>query len=209
MLRLTEEGDAEHIVGWRNQPETARWLNQTEPLTVEQHLSWFHGAHERGDLLLAFDSLDGEPVGCCSVFDFDRPGTTAEWGRLFVSRVGGGSSRTLEGCYLVHRLCFDALRFHRLFGRVWADNDRAWRLYQFLGWVKEGVRRKHWLGADGYHDVFVIGVFPEEFAAQRRAVESKLYGSESPPVLTEEDGRRLRGIVGARIHRALDADRDR
>jgi hypothetical protein len=110
----------------------------------------------------------------------------------------------LEACYLLHRMCFDALGFFRLYGQVWADNDRAWRLYQFLGWVQEGVRRKHFLGPDGYHDVLVIGVFPGEFAAQRKAIEKKLYGSGSPPAILDSEGERLRGIVSALIHRSLD-----
>ena len=88
----------------------------------------------------------------------------------------------LECCYLLHRLCFDALGFFRLFGQVWADNERAWRLYQFLGWVKEGVRRKHDLAPDGYHDVLVISVFRHEFDAQRKPLEGKLYTCEQPPL---------------------------
>jgi UDP-4-amino-4,6-dideoxy-N-acetyl-beta-L-altrosamine N-acetyltransferase len=204
LLRLTEESDAEWIVQWRNQPDSARWLNQWKPLTVEEHMEWFRRARERGDLLLFFESLDGTPVGCTSVFNFDHVGTSAEWGRLFSARRGGGSSRILEACYLLHRMCFDALGFFRLYGHVWIDNDRAWRLYQFLGWVQEGVRRKHALSPDGYHDVLVIGVFPDEFSAQRKAIEEKLYGFEPAPVITDSEAARLRGIVSMIIHRSLD-----
>jgi UDP-4-amino-4,6-dideoxy-N-acetyl-beta-L-altrosamine N-acetyltransferase len=201
LIRLTEEADAELIVEWRNQPDRARWLNQWKPLTVEDHLRWFDEARRRGDLLLFFAALDGAPIGCTSVFDFDHYGTSAEWGRLFSAGPGGGSSRMLEACYLLHRMCFEALGFFRLYGRVWADNERAWRLYRFLGWVQEGVLRKHALSPEGYHDVLVIGVFPDEFAAKRAAIEEKLYGTEPPPMITDADAKRLRAIVSERIHR--------
>ena len=205
LLRLTEDGDAQKIVEWRNRPETARWLNQSKPLTVENHLRWYREARLRGDLLLVFETLDREPIGCTSIFDFDHLGTSAEWGRLVSAHVGGGCVRMLEACYLLHRLCFDGLGFFRLHGRVWADNERAWRIYQFLGWVQEGRRRKHALSQDGYHDVFVISAFAEEFQAARKVVEVKIYGSETPPEIPEAEARRLRKIVGAVIHRPLDA----
>jgi RimJ/RimL family protein N-acetyltransferase len=171
---------------------------------VEDHLVWFEKAQRRGDLLLFFEDLEGAPIGCCSIFDFDRSGTSAEWGRLFSARLGGGSSRILEACYLIHRMCFEVLGFFRLHGQVWADNERAWRLYRFFGWVKEGIRRKHVLMQDGYHDVFVIGIFPKEFDARRKTVEEKLYGSESPPVIKDAEARRLLRIISERIHRPLD-----
>lgn len=206
LLRVTEAGDAESIIKWRNQPDTSHWLNQVEPLTVEAHLRWYRAARERGDFLLFFEGIDGEPFACCSVFDFNYPGTTAEWGRLF--SAGGAGKRMLEACYLLHRLCFDALNFFRLYGRVWSDNERAWGLYQFLGWAKEGVLRKHEWTPGGYHDVNVIACFPEEFGAQRGAIESRLYGKESPPQISDAEARRLRQVVGALIHRDLDATRD-
>ncbi|MDD4857474.1 MAG: GNAT family N-acetyltransferase [Candidatus Krumholzibacteria bacterium] len=204
LIRLTEESDAEMIVKWRNQPDSARWLNQWKPLTIKEHLRWFHEARERGDLLLFFEALDGTPSGCASIFDFDHSGTSAEFGRFFSARPGGGSKRTLEACYLLYRMCFDALGFFRLYAQVWTDNDRAWRLYQFMGWVQEGIRRKHFLAPDGYHDVRVIGIFPDEFAAQRKAIEEKLYGCEPAPGITDSEAQRLREIVSMRIHRPLD-----
>jgi RimJ/RimL family protein N-acetyltransferase len=209
IVRLTEDSDADSIVEWRNNPDTARWLNQRKPLTIKEHLHWFSKAGERGDLLLFFESLEGVPIGCSSIFDFDQLGTSAEWGRLFSARRKGDSIRILEACYLLHRMCFDALNFFRLHGQVWADNDRAWRLYQFLGWAQEGIRRKHFLASDGYHDVLMIGVFPQEFAAHRKMNEEKLYGGESSPVIAESEKKRLREIVSARIHRPLGTNETR
>ncbi len=203
LLRLTRASDAEVIVEWRNRADTGRWLNQEKPLTIEDHLRWYRAATERGDLLLFFEGVDGEPVGCCSIFDFDSRGTSGEWGRLFSASFGRGSSRMLECCYLLHRLCFDALGFFRLHGVVWADNERAWRLYQFLGWTEEGVRRQHFLAADGYHDVRVIRVFGQEFAKARAALEQKLYGADPPPVVSDAEAHRLRALVGGLIHRPL------
>jgi RimJ/RimL family protein N-acetyltransferase len=204
LIRLTEEQDADLIVQWRNQPETAKWLNQPQPLTVDEHLGWFHRALDQGDLLLFFDSIDGTPLGCSSVFDFDSQATSAEWGRLFSASVGGGSVRILEACYLLHRMCFDALGMARLRGWVLADNERAWRLYQFLGWVEEGVRRRHVLIGHTYRDVRLMNASSEDFETQRTTIEKRLYGDDSAPVISGPEAQRLRQTVSAIIQRPLD-----
>ena len=76
-LREMGEDDAQRVVAWRNGPESRKWLIQWEPLTVQAHLEWFRAAKQRGDLLIMFDALDGEAVGTGSVYDFDRPKTSA------------------------------------------------------------------------------------------------------------------------------------
>lgn len=192
-LREMLESDAPHVVEWRNRPEIREWLIQWEPLTIESHLRWFEAKVRAGDLLLLFETLDGTPVGSCSLQDFDRPGTSAEWGRLCSAKIGGHPHGILEGCYLVHRLSFDILRMFRLHGAVATDNERAWRLYQFLGWREEGVRRQHWAKSDGtYFDARVIGLFPDEFAQARPQVEAKLYADGPVPAVSEEHAARVR-----------------
>ena len=193
-LREMRESDAPHVVEWRNRPEIREWLIQWKPLTVDSHLRWHAKRVEAGDLFLVFETLDGQPVGSSSLQDFDAMGKSAEWGRLCSARMGGHPLGILEGCYLLHRLCFGALQMFRLHGAVAAENERAWRLYQFLGWRDEGLRRKHWPKPDGTHfDVRVIGLFADEFEAARAPVEAKLYGDEAPvPVITPEDAARIR-----------------
>jgi hypothetical protein len=111
----------------------------------------------------------------------------------------------LEACYLFHRMSFDAPGMLCLYGRVWVNNDRAWRLHQFLGCVEEGVRRQHECTPDGYVDVYSLSCFSHKFDGQRQAIEIRLCGSKPPPGMTEPEGKRLRRIVGKVIHRDLEA----
>ena len=191
-LREMDESDAPYVVEWRNRPDTREWLIQWEPLTVGTHLRWFRGRSAAGDLLIVFETLDGERVASTSLQDFDQPGTSAEWGRLCAARIGGNPHAILEGCYLLHRMCFEALQMFRVRGSVASENQRAYRLYQFLGYQKEGLRRKHWVRSNGYFDVIEIGIFAEEFAAARSALEAKLYGVEPPPEVSAAEAARLR-----------------
>ena len=195
-LREMDEDDAQLVVAWRNGPESSKWLIQWEPLTVQAHLEWFRAAKQRGDLLIMFDALDAEPVGTTSIYYFDRPKTSAQWGRLCAAQVGRHPHSILEGCYLVHRLCFEALGMFRLHGELVSENQRSDRFCAFLGYVKEGLRRKHWAHPCGYYDVIQIGIFPEEFEAHRKDVEAKLYPDTAVPEITLVDVKRIRAILG-------------
>ena len=45
MLREIEEQDANEIVSLRNNPDVYRYFTNPEPLTLEQHLSWYHNVY--------------------------------------------------------------------------------------------------------------------------------------------------------------------
>lgn len=194
-LREMEERDAPHIVEWRNHPDTAKWLTSWSPLTVESHVRWMKSRKQAGDLLLMYETLDGEPVAMTSLQDFDKPGTSAEWGRLCARTIGSNGHAILEGCYLLHRMMFGVLGMFRLIGTVATTNQRPYRLYKFFGYQDEGLRRKHWVHADGYFDVIEIGIFEEEWEAARGAIEAKLYADGAVPEISDELAARIRGLV--------------
>lgn len=195
-LRRMDEADAADVVEWRNREDTRKWLIQWKPLTRAEHLEWFKRASQRGDLLFMFDGLDGRPIGTCSVYDFDHPGTSAEWGRICAAKIGGNPGGILEGCYLTHRLCFEVLHLVRLHLSVAADNERALRLYEFLGYAREGLRRRHWAFPGGRCDVVPMGLFPDEFEQSRPAVEGKLYPDAAVPEISDEKAARIRKALG-------------
>ncbi len=50
-------------------------------------------------------------------------------------------------------------RLHRVELTVVADNHRAIRLYETVGFQHEGVKRENYLGEDGkYHDEIIMGI---------------------------------------------------
>ena len=194
-LREMEDRDAPYIVEWRNHPDTRQWLTSWTEVTEESHLRWSQGRRAAGDLLLMYESLDGEPMAMTSLQDFDKPGTSAEWGRLCARTIGSNGHATLEGCYLLHRMIFGALEMFRLIGTVATTNQRPYRLYKFFGYQDEGLRRKHWVHAEGYFDVIEIGIFEAEFEAARPAIEAKLYPDGDIPELTAEQIAHIRSRI--------------
>lgn len=197
-VRQMEEGDAPSVAEWRNRPDASRFLYQWEPARPEGQLRWFRKVRDEGELLFMFDTPDGEPVGTACVYGFDRKmADAAEWGRLVAARVPGHPRALIEACYLVHRICFEVLGMRRLVTTMTTENKTSNRMNRFLGYVQEGVRRRHWQHPDGFfEDLIELGLFPEEFAAQRPSIEKLLYGDDPPPAIDADRTARIRAALG-------------
>jgi RimJ/RimL family protein N-acetyltransferase len=81
-------------------------------------------------------------------------------GELFIylhqdfQNVGLGTALMSEGIALAR-----ARGMHRLELTVVADNQRAIRLYEKVGFQREGLKRENYLGEDGkYHDEVEMGI---------------------------------------------------
>ena len=197
-IRTMLESDAPLVVEWRNRPEVQRWVYQWQPLTVDGQRAWFRTATARGDLLFVFETLAGEAIGTGAVYDFDqRLGNAAQWGRLCAAQISGNPHALVEACYLVHRLCFEVLGLRRLSGTVVSENHVSRRLNRVLGYVEEGVQRRHWLHPSGVlEDVVLLGIFPDEFEKQRPAIEKLLYRNQPAPVIAPEKMEAIRLALG-------------
>ena len=104
-------------------------------------------------------------------------------GRLCAAQLSGNPHALVEACYLVHRICFEVLGLRRLSVAVVSENLVSLRLNRMLGYVEEGVQRKHWQHPSGVlEDVVLLGLFPEEFEAQRPVIERLLYRNQPAPV---------------------------
>ncbi len=104
----------------------------------------------------------------------------------------------MEACYLVHRICFEVLGMHRMYGALASENKSSYRMTRFLGYVQEGLRRKHWTHPDGFFDdVIVVGLFADEFQQQKRTIEQRLYPELPIPPITDEQAVRIRGLVAS------------
>jgi diamine N-acetyltransferase len=51
---------------------------------------------------------------------------------------------------------------HKVFLYVDAENHKALHIYKDLGFVQEGVLRRHFFVEGAYHDSIIMGIFGDE-----------------------------------------------
>lgn len=147
---------------------------------VEPFLAPGAGAPERLEAILARAEQDGEPSGLFVVEDpaGDPVGgltlqlTSAnsricELTRLMVDpcrrRLGIGSQAVLLAC----RRTFVEYGFHRVQAETYGDNLVGQQLFERVGFVREGVRRRAYRRRGGWVDGVLYGVLVDELRELR------------------------------------------
>lgn len=65
------------------------------------------------------------------------------------------------------QICFEILGFHRLWLDVYDDNERAIKLYESEGFVKEGILRDNIRTESGYRSQRIYSMLENEYTAFR------------------------------------------
>ncbi len=75
------------------------------------------------------------------MFGLTNPNKVLEFRRFTITEKGQGFGR--EALQLLKNLCFEQLKFHRLWLDVFEDNAIAIKLYESEGFLHEGTLREH------------------------------------------------------------------
>jgi aminoglycoside 6'-N-acetyltransferase len=162
VLRPVSEGDLPGLLEILREPEVAR--------------HWSPPDDEFDRKLLSGDDVDG--AECITTFvialNAETIGWIAGWEKLepdyrhagidlFLSTRHQGQGFGTEAIRLVCRFLFEERGHHRITIDPAADNVRAVRAYERVGFKRVGVMRRYERGADGtFHDGMLLDLLPED-----------------------------------------------
>jgi RimJ/RimL family protein N-acetyltransferase len=117
--------------------------------------------------VFVIESPAGEPVGGLALQVSSPRSRICELSRLMVDpRVRGAGI----GAHAVILACQQVLvehRFHRLQAETYGDNFSAQRLFERVGFVREGVRRRAYWRREQWLDGVLYGILAEELGEIR------------------------------------------
>lgn len=100
-------------------------------------------------------------IGHMIVFGICNHNKVLEFRRITINEKGLGFGR--DAIRLLKQLCFENLRFHRLWFDVYDDNDIAIKLYESEGFVKEGTLRDNIKTDNGYRSQRIYSMIENEY----------------------------------------------
>ena len=170
-LRGAERSDLESFVKWINDPEVTAGLTFFIPMSSVDEEKWFDTVMQRppAEKPLVIDMKDGENwrlIGNSSFFDFDWMARAAEVGIMIGDKSVWNQGYGTEVMTLLLRHGFRTLNLNRVSLRVFADNKRAIRTYEKVGFVHEGCLRQSIYKHGNYIDVLVMSVLRKEWDAK-------------------------------------------
>ena len=118
--------------------------------------------NDKDCLHLSIKRLDNDKlIGHMILFGLSNNNKVLEFRRITINEKGLGFGR--EAVKLLKRLCFEKLKFHRLWLDVYDDNDRAIKLYESEGFIKEGTLRENFKTENGYRSQRIYSILENEY----------------------------------------------
>lgn len=178
-LRTIEAEDMEFFQHATNDPAVREGMTTPWPYNAEQRRDYFEErVSDRSFVNLAICSTDetadeatddgvyrrrgGEMMGAISLHNIMKEAGSAELG-LWLAPEFQGNGYGTEASRLMTRYAFDELRLHRIQACVLATSEPSHRVWEKLGYEKDGVHRDEAFTDGEYVDVHYYSTLSHEW----------------------------------------------
>jgi RimJ/RimL family protein N-acetyltransferase len=170
-LRPAERRDIPLFVRWMSDRRTTKTLLMISPIGEAMEERWFdrmiEGHAKEHWFFVICRREDDRAVGSIDLRDVSQRNGSAELGIAIGDPDDTGHGYGSDAVSALVTFGFDQLRLERVQLEVFDYNERARRVYDRLGFVHEGTRRRALYVDGAYHDVHVMSVLRDEWAARR------------------------------------------
>lgn len=157
------------FVEWLNDFDVTRTIALLQrPMTAEMEEQWYAkvSVSERDVVFVVYDLPSLRPIGTAGLHDIDFAHGTAEFGILIGDKALWGRGYGTEAVSLTVAYGFEQLGLHNIMLRVFANNERAARIYERVGFRHMGVRREASWAEGGRIDIIYMDCLRGDFVAQ-------------------------------------------
>ncbi len=162
-IRKFERSDIPKKVEWINNPENNRFLHYDIPICVEKTEKWFDshfGDESRYDAVI---EVDGVPVGTIGLLNIDRKNGKAEYYIAMGEINYKGKGVAKEASRLLLSYGFEDLSLNRIYLFTEIENIVAQKLFEIIGFRKEGIIRQDIYSHGKFVDRIAYGILREDW----------------------------------------------
>lgn len=167
-LRPMTVDDTDDIVKWRNSESVKQFFIYQGEFTRESHLNWIETRVNTGEVIQFMIVLKKNDKAIGSVFlrDVDMQNKKAEYGIFIGDESVRGKGYGSVAARLILKHAFYEAGLHRVYLRVLADNERAIKSYEKVGFKKEGYLTDDVFVRGSYRDVVWMAIVNPEGKAE-------------------------------------------
>lgn len=146
-LRELRVSDAEICKTWINDLEMAYQIygGAPMPFTVENERDYISrvSGRQNNQNHFAIEDPSGNFIGVCSYSEVNWHSRNCMIGWFIGDKNSRGRGYGTDMIKLLLKICFEELDLHKVSLNAFSYNEKAVRLYDRLGFVREGVFRQH------------------------------------------------------------------
>ncbi len=159
-LRCMEDTDTELIVKWRNTDFVRKNFIYQQPFTKEGHQNWVETKVKTGQVVqfIICKKDTDQAIGSVYFRDIDSDAGKAEYGIFIGEPDALGKGYGSETAILAVAYAKEVLHLHKLFLRVFADNQAAIGSYRKAGFEQEAYLKEEVKIQGSYYDIILMAV---------------------------------------------------
>lgn len=138
-IRKFEERDILDKIRWINDERNNQYLHYDLPLEYERTLAWYRKIQHRSDRYDAVIEVDGKAVGIVGLLNIDKVNRKAEYYITLGEQEYKGKGVATKASRMLIDYAFDVLGLQKLYLFTETENKQAQKLFERLGFVKEGM----------------------------------------------------------------------
>ena len=162
-IRKFEAKDVENKVKWINDPLNNTYLHYDLPLEIQKTLLWFEKNKERTDRYDAVIEVNGEPKGLIGLLEIDYRNLKAEYYVCLGEQSAKGKGVASRASKLLLEYAFNTLNLNKVYLYTEFDNVNAQRLFEKLGFEKEGLIKDDLIFNGRKVDRFFYGITKQKY----------------------------------------------
>ncbi|WP_081652898.1 pyridoxal-phosphate dependent enzyme [Candidatus Stoquefichus massiliensis] len=150
LLRRFNEDDIDKKIEWINNPLNNKYLHYSLPLKKENTLRWFANIKDKKDRLDLVIECDGIAVGIIGLLNINQYG--AELYITIGERKYLGKGIAKKALLVLKDYAFETLNLSKLILVTEIDNLSAQALFDKVGFIRYGIKKKDVLRDGAYRD---------------------------------------------------------
>ncbi|HEX3047782.1 MAG TPA: GNAT family protein [Bacillota bacterium] len=167
-IRWFSKSDISQKVKWINDSTVNQFLHYDLPLSEEKTLNWYNRVindDKRADFTIEIELEEGRkiPVGLIGVIQIDRINQKAEFYIVMGEREYQGKGIAMKASRCFIDFCFQRFNLNRIYLYTEVANVSAQKLFEHLGFKKEGLLEDDLIYMGRKISRYVYGLKREEF----------------------------------------------
>lgn len=164
-LKFLDQEDENSIVIWRNRKEIIQNLFSYKGVTIDEHRNWYQNYLKNNTRIefVLVKKEDRKKIGTIGLSDIDFKNQKAEYGILIGEKCEQGKGYAKEATIEIIRYGFEELNLQKIYLKVFINNQVAIKMYDNLGFVKEGTLRREVFKNGKFNDVLIMSILIDEW----------------------------------------------
>lgn len=164
-IRKFEKKDIPNKIKWINEPLNNKYLHYDLPLEYKKTEDWFEKNKDRSDRFDGIIEADGTPVGLIGLLSIDNKNKKAEYYITIGEREFLGKGIASQASKILLEDAFMRRGLNRIYLYTETDNASAIRLYERVGFKREGIIKNDLFFKGRYVDRYIYGITKNDFCA--------------------------------------------